>query len=362
MKRERILLLLDSKGNQRLLAELLEPNYDIVAGDTAAALSQPFDLCISDGVTLTRFHQAAIARKQAETDLFLPFLFLTSRHDIGVRTGRLWQSVDELIGVPIDKAELSARVEILLRARRLSLQNFQLRRALENELAHAAEVQAALLPATCPRLPDFEIAARCLPAREVGGDFYDWEEISSGKISFALGDVCGKGMPAALLMATIRATLRALWRLHPPAEALNLAQQALAVDFERSGRFVTLFHAQLDATSRRLRYADAGHGHVFMRRRGGTIEELLPRDVPIGIFSDQVYEEGSLDFQSGDALMVYSDGLTERRPEVPVSRDEIAARLSSAKSAGEMVDAVIEAAAPDATLPDDLTVLVLRCI
>src|SRR5439155_11945641 len=159
------------------------------------------------------------------------------------------------------------------------------------ELERAAQVQAALLPADYPTLPGFELSARCLPAREVSGDFYDWEEISPGQLSLTLGDVCGKGMSAALLMATIRATLRGVSPQNNPAEALSLAQRALLLDFERNSRFVTLFHARLDAANRSLCYADAGHGHAFIRRTSGAVEELPALGMPLGAFADEDFEE-----------------------------------------------------------------------
>ena len=174
-----------------------------------------------------------------------------------------------------------------------------------------------------------------------------------------LGDVSGKGMPAALLMATVRATLRAVARQNPPAAALELARQALETDFERTGSFVTLFHAQLNVGTRRLCYVDAGHSHVFVCRANGTVEDLERGGRPLGISSQQGYQEGAVTFCAGDALVVYSDGLLEawsdREPLV------LTDQCRGATSAAQLVERLVGFAALAGSPPDDLTVVVLRC-
>jgi len=248
-----------------------------------------------------------------------------------------------------------------LQARQLRVQNTALIRQLEAELARAAEVQAALLPHEVPALPGFELAARCVPAHEVGGDFYDWQEITPGVLTLTVGDVMGKGMPAALLMASTRATLHVVARQNPPAAALELAQQALEPDFEHTGGFVTLFHAQLHVGVKRLLYVDAGHGYVFVRRADGTVEALKRGGRPLGIRSPGGYQESTITFQEGDALILYSDGLLEARPETDLDHPVLADHLRDATSATDMVEQLVEAAALTGPPPDDLTVVVLRC-
>jgi serine phosphatase RsbU (regulator of sigma subunit)/anti-sigma regulatory factor (Ser/Thr protein kinase) len=139
----RILLLLSHQGNRRLLGEWLSRNYQIAPGDNADRLWEPFDLAILDGPALSHLHTRVKARKEAEEPVFLPFLLMTHRHDTGMITRDLWQTVDELILTPIDRFELQARVEVLLRARQESLdlkrRNDELA-ALVNELTTAFEV------------------------------------------------------------------------------------------------------------------------------------------------------------------------------------------------------------------------------
>jgi phosphoserine phosphatase RsbU/P len=243
----------------------------------------------------------------------------------------------------------------------LTLQNSALTRRLEAELERAGRVQAELLPKDVPALPGFELAARCISAREVGGDFYDWQEATPGVLPLSVGDVMGKGMPAALLMATVRATLRAVALENPPAAALNLLRLAMAADLERTGSFVTLFHARLDVSSRSVRYVDAGHGHVFVLRDDGTVERLESSGPPVGVGFHEPDQENVIALRPGDSLVVYSDGLVEVRPDAPLDPDAVADELRAAPSAAAMVERSLQLAAPAGPPADDLTVVVLRC-
>jgi PAS domain S-box-containing protein len=238
------------------------------------------------------------------------------------------------------------------------------RRLLEDELARASRVQAGLLPRGVPALPGFELAARCVPARAVGGDFFDWHEPLPGRLTLTLGDVMGKGMPAALLMATVRAALAAVASRLTPARAMRTAAAALERDLDRAESFVTLFLARADVASSRLTYVDAGHGLVFVRRAGGAVEGLRHGGLPLGVLPAQVYRAGSLTLHPGDALVVYSDGLSDARPDLALTPAAVAGHLAGAASAAEAVDRLVALATPGGPAPpalaDDLTVVVLR--
>jgi len=234
------------------------------------------------------------------------------------------------------------------------------RTRMQAQLEFAARMQSYLLPTEPPVSPGFDIAASCLAAHQVGGDFYDWQEISPGLLTLTFGDVMGKGMAAAMLMATVKAALRAVSRATSPLETLQLAADSLLPDLERSESFVTLVHAQLDTSSRTLTFVDCGHGLGFLRRADGKVEELHPRSLPLGIFSDG-FQEGRLTFNRGDVLVLYSDGLTDALPEDRRERTVLADQLEGAASAQEMVDRLITSVVADTQLPlvDDLTVLVV---
>jgi PAS domain S-box-containing protein len=231
---------------------------------------------------------------------------------------------------------------------------------LQAELVYAAEIQAKLLPRITPHIPGFDIAARCLPAKQVGGDFFDWQEVCRGVWSFTLGDVMGKGMAAAMLMATVRAALRSVAH-NRPQEALRLAEQALLPDLENSESFVTLVHAQLYAEARRLTFVDCGHGYAFLRHDNGTVRSLSPRVLPLGVPGTKNYQEGKFVMEKGDTLVFYSDGLLDARPELALNNRRLARHLKGAASAQEMVDRLMGLTEQQGPLPDDITVLVAHC-
>lgn len=350
----RVMLAIEQPENRRLLAEWLSLHHEVATPESAALLVGPFDLAILDGPSLDRCGPWIEHMKRVEAPTFLPVLLVTARRGASVVTGHRWERVDELIVSPIEKLELHARVETLLRARTLSVANASLRLRLEKELARAREVQAGLLPRDAPRLPGFELAARCIPAHEVGGDFFDWQP-SDGTVVLSVGDVMGKGIPAALLAATVRAVLRALALQNAPGAALDLLRQSLSGDLERTSSFVTLFHAQLAVGSQELRYVDAGHGHALVRRVDGTIEHVERGGRPVGFPATARYQEGMLRFAPGDALFVYSDGLCEGS-EMP---ETLIAAVDGDASAPNMLERVLERA-PRAETSDDVTVLVLK--
>jgi serine phosphatase RsbU (regulator of sigma subunit) len=236
---------------------------------------------------------------------------------------------------------------------------------LAAELRAAARVQADLLPPEAPHLFGFELAARCVPTRDVGGDFYDWQQPEPGVLCFSLGDVMGKGMAAALLMTTVRAALRAVTRQNPPGATMDAAAAALEPDLDRAGSYVTLFHGRLDLPTRRLRFVDAGHGHVFLHRARRPLDELRPRGLPLGLAfglpDEPRYHEGSLTFGPGDALVLYSDGVIDARDDLNLDYAGLDHALRGLTSAHAMVERLIALTHVSETPPDDITILVLRC-
>ncbi len=255
-----------------------------------------------------------------------------------------------------DSADRKARKE----AEELLRQSEMRRLQLQTELNCAAEVQRNLLPKAPPIMQGFEIAALCIPAHQVGGDFYDWQETIPGIVTLTFGDVMGKGMAAAMLMTTVRASLRAVTLRVQPSIAIQLAEQSLRQDLNSSESFVTLFLARLNVDASLMTYVDCGHGFVFMRRRDGKVEELIPRGLPLGVSPEEKYQEGGCVFEEGDALVLYSDGLIDAQSEIAIDNGAIAAQLEGAGNAREMVDQIAAMVQPGTTLPDDLTVLVLR--
>jgi len=185
------------------------------------------------------------------------------------------------------------------------------RERIEHELQVARQIQKELLPETIPKLEGWRLAAYYQPAREVGGDFYDFLEFADGRLGLVVGDATGHGMPAALVMATTRGMLRAVVQsLESPGEVLAKVNEALAADIPPS-TFVTCFYCILEPQSGLLRYANAGHDLPYLRRGGGQAEELRARGMPLGLMSGMSYEEKQTILEAGEAALFYSDGLVE---------------------------------------------------
>jgi sigma-B regulation protein RsbU (phosphoserine phosphatase) len=229
--------------------------------------------------------------------------------------------------------------------------------AHSEELDRAAEIQRSLLPGPPPGPPGYELAARCRPARAVGGDFYDWHALPDG-IGFTLGDVMGKGIGAAILMATARAALRGA-ASPDPAATLDGAAAALEGDLGPTNTLVTLLHGHLDAERGRLRHVDAGHGLALVLRAGGGWEPSRGGGLPLGVLPEQTWDTVEVDLAPGDAFVVVSDGVLDLLGDPLAGLGEVAELLRDCRSAQEVVDRV-DAAAAGAEPGDDVTVQVVR--
>ncbi len=275
---------------------------------------------------------------------------------------------DDYMRKPTDFGELKAILERTITRLMLHRKNILLQQQLDEkcnqlqtDIARAADVQASLLPKSFPHIPGFDIAAECVPALEIGGDFYDWEEPEPGVLALRLCDVMGKGIPAALLMATVRAVMRSVVHDRTPAEAIERVNQVLEHDLNHADSFATLFMAHLDSRTRLLTFVDAGHGHAFVRRASGSVVLLKPRGLPIGVLSDSSYVEGAIVLDPGDALVIYSDGLIDARPDLELNHQSIANHLSGTDSALAMIDRLVALLAPLGIPPDDVTLVVVLC-
>jgi serine phosphatase RsbU (regulator of sigma subunit)/predicted ester cyclase len=184
------------------------------------------------------------------------------------------------------------------------------RERIEQELLVARRIQQASLPKEVPTLEGWQINPFYQPAREVGGDFYDFHLLTEGRLGVVVGDATGKGVPAALVMSSTRSMLRAVARAsNSPGEVLEQVNDLLVTDIPPN-MFVTCFYAILDPDSGRLTYANAGHDLPYVRR-GGDAEELRARGMPLGLMPGMSYEENETVLGGGEAALFYSDGLVE---------------------------------------------------
>jgi serine phosphatase RsbU (regulator of sigma subunit)/CHASE1-domain containing sensor protein/anti-sigma regulatory factor (Ser/Thr protein kinase) len=182
----------------------------------------------------------------------------------------------------------------------------------EQELRMARRIQHALLPKDLPELEGWQIAYHYQPAREVGGDFYDFLRFEDGQVGLVIGDVSGKGMAAALVMANTQSVLRAVARRRgiTPGQVLEEANELMCA-YIPPNTFVTCFYGVLEPRSGRLVYANAGHDLPYLRRRNDDAEEIRARGMPLGLMPGMLYEEGEAVLAVGDDLLFYSDGLVE---------------------------------------------------
>lgn len=370
---QRVLVVDDDPDINRLVRVRLSSRGYVVesAANGEEALERvgltPPDLVFLD-VSMPGIGGLAVLAELRARGLDLVVIMMTAFGSESVAIEALRHGADDYLRKPFDRSEFGAVLDRTVRRLELSRLNAWLRAELEEkhrqlaaELARAGVVQAELLPRERPDIAPFALDARCVPAREVGGDFYDWQLSQPGQLWFTLADVMGKGMPAALWMATVRTAMRAVVRDSPPDTAMRDVARALEPDLARADAYVTLFLARLDVAQRRLTYVDAGHGHVFALRANGAVESLPTRGLPVGILPDEIYQQGCIDFAPGDALILYSDGLIDARPELMLDFPAIAAQLVGARDADGFVSRLIDfGSAGSGPLPDDLTVVALH--
>lgn len=182
----------------------------------------------------------------------------------------------------------------------------------KDEIEVARQVQLALLPSRHPQPEGLSLWSFMRPANDVGADLVDYIELAGGRLGIVLGDVAGKGLGAALLTAKLQATLRALVPDCPSLSDLGSQLNAILCRDGIDNRFVTLFYFEIEPQSGRLRYLNAGHNPPFVLRASG-LELLKASAIPLGMMTGTTYAEGELRLHPGDALVVYSDGLTEAR-------------------------------------------------
>jgi len=184
---------------------------------------------------------------------------------------------------------------------------------IEQELRVARRIQHASLPKETPTLAGWQVSPFYQPAREVGGDFYDYFELEDGRVGVVVGDATGKGIPAALLAEATSNMLRAVAQAldsTSPGKVLERVNETLLARIPPN-MFVTCFYAILDPKSGTLSYANAGHDLPYLHRGRGEAEELRARGMPLGLMPGMSYEEKEIELDVGEGVLFYSDGLVE---------------------------------------------------
>ena len=242
------------------------------------------------------------------------------------------------------------------------------RLSLKNDLEIAREIQQSMLPRAAFKAPGIEAFGMTRPANTVGGDFYDIVPLPDGRVLLALGDVAGKGSPAALLMALLLAMMRTL--IDEGLEGADLVARLnvqIGKHAQPHSRFVTLFIGILNPATGELSYVNAGQNPPLLRRGNGSYERLRAGGMALGMFENATYMTGATMLEPGDVLVMYSDGITEAEDTFDQPFDEAGVQTvvdgqgwASAKELGWALFEAVETHSRERRLLDDLTVLALR--
>jgi phosphoserine phosphatase RsbU/P len=280
-----------------------------------------FDLVLLDITMPDMDGYEALAQMKADAVLaHIPVVMVTAIDGVDSVVRCLELGAEDYITKPFNPVVLKARIESSLNKKRVADLNAKLLHSLSREMAIAQKIQLGFLPETLPQLPGWPLAASCVPARQVGGDFYDALVLPNGRLFFTVADVCDKGVGAALYMALIRSLLRiSLQQAAPGLEAGPMLAQALAftndyiaVEHARDNMFATVFAALLCPRTGQLQYINAGHDAPLLLRHGATqAEGLLPGGLAVGMMEGQTYEVRSATLRPGDCLLAFTDGLPE---------------------------------------------------
>jgi serine phosphatase RsbU (regulator of sigma subunit) len=370
MKADRTAILLREGSADNLVAKAVSQTgrgagEEIVVSRTIArmAIGQRQAILTSDAQSDTRFReQDSVIRQRIHSAMCAPLW-----HD-GDVLGLIY--VDNVAApVPFEDGDLRLLTFIahLAAVKIRETENYEARQQQEEELKRAATLQQALLP-TEPRIAGcIEIAGRNVPSLDVGGDYFDFVDSTEGKLVVGLGDVAGKGMPAALLMTHLAASVRAQVETERPLlEVVSRLNRSIHQNVHGE-RFITLFLAEVDTRSGAVTYVNGGHNPPYLMRTSGDFETLTEGGLLLGIMPDFVYASGSVQLRPGDILTLYSDGVTEARSsdEEEFGDERLMEFLREARSMRpeEMVDALIQRVrefSRPGKPTDDVTVVVMR--
>jgi hypothetical protein len=329
------------------------------------AVGQRQAILTSDAQSDTRFkEQQSVIRQRIHSAMCAPLW-----HD-GDVLGLLY--VDNVAApVPFEEGDLRLLTFIahLIAVKIRETESHEARQRQDEELKRAAALQQALLPGEPRRVGVIDIAGRNVPSLDVGGDYFDYVEGEDGRLVVGLGDVAGKGMPAALLMTHLAASVRAQVETERPLREVMRRLNRSIHQNVRGERFITLVLAEMDTRTGSLTYINGGHNPPLLLRASGEMESLTEGGLLLGIMPEAEYATGTLSLEPGDLLVFYSDGVTEARnlAEDEYGDERLADFLRSAgsRTPEELVEALIQDVRDFSRRPkptDDVTVVMMRRI
>lgn len=346
------------------LQKLLEtPDFDIILSD--------INMPEMDGLTL-------LAKVNELKNPAMKCIMVSAYGDMDNIRSAMNKGAFDFATKPIDLDDLSRTIEKAIeqvRYIRESQQEHNQLESIKNDLAIAGEIQQTILPRSFPPFPELtevvDIYASMTPAKDVGGNFYDFFQIDDERIGLVIADVSGKGVPASLFMAVSRTLLRATaLRGVSSAECLTYANKLLCKE-SLDSMFVTVFYGIYHYKTGMMDYTNAGHNPPYLLRGGRTVECLpVASNFVVGVFDDIEFESNTLTFGIGDTLLLYTDGVTEafndKREQFSESNlQDILASMHESSSAKEVVTSVLQSVktfSGDYPQSDDITLLSLQRI
>jgi serine phosphatase RsbU (regulator of sigma subunit)/predicted ester cyclase len=310
-----------AKGDLDTLEEMLAPDFvdhNLIPGQQPGR--EGYLRAFTEYQAAYSHTRYVIEKQLAEEDEVVTTFAVSATHDRGeymglVPTGKEFQAllvlIHRIVGGKIADEWSQGSGLAELAQQRLE-QEMRERERIEQDLRVARSIQQASLPKEVPKLEGWQISPFYRPAREVGGDFYDFHLLSDDRLGLVVGDATGKGVPAALIMSTTCGMLQLAAQAldsSSPGEVLEQVNEALLARIPPN-MFVTCFYAILEPESGRLRYANAGHDLPYVRR-GGDCEELRARGMPLGLMPGMGYEEKEIVLEAAESTLFYSDGLVE---------------------------------------------------
>jgi phosphoserine phosphatase RsbU/P len=383
----RLLVVDDNEDNRYTLIMRLEiEGYSniVVADDGEQALqllgSRDFDLVLLDVMMPKVDGYQVLQQLKADGRLHnIPVIMISALNEIDSVVRCIELGAVDYLSKPFDPILLKARVGASLEKKRLSDEVRAHLARMEEELESARQLQMCMVPTTFPQPTaqrPIEIFAMMEPAREVGGDLYDFYDIDDGTLCFFIGDVSGKGVPAALFMARTKNVIRLVSRLlrgadgsaPTPADIVTAVNRELCQD-NVGMMFVTLFFGMLDPQTGDLRFTNAGHNPPYHLKSNGPSPVTTCKGRPLGVRDNSAYETGRLTLAPGEEIYLYTDGVTEatnRNDEFfAEERLEAVLRDVADRPTNVIIKAVADAVssfADGAPQSDDITALAIRCV
>ena len=347
-------------GLEALTMMVKHPDIEIILSD--------INMPEMDGLTL-------LAKVNEMRNPALKVIMVSAYGDMGNIRQAMNNGAFDFATKPIDLDDLSVTIEKAIEqieyVHQMQKEHSQLE-SLKSDLAIAREIQQAILPRVFPPFPEYsgilDIAASMEPAKDVGGDFYDFFRIDDDRIGFLIADVSGKGIPAAIFMAVSRTLIRATGvNGGSPADCITRSNKLLAAE-SVDCMFVTVFYGILNVKTGEVSYCNAGHNPPYILKRDGQVEVLPTQQDPMmGAIDGIVYHEDSLQLNPGDALVMFTDGVTEamnkENDEFGEKRleDTIAdVAMHNCQQINDAIKADVAAFADGAEQSDDITVLALK--